>query len=54
MSAVNMKYENNTSDRIIRPQREGYDAERMKVMQIDSTVALDYKSFMLLMKFIIS
>ncbi|CAL5350659.1 unnamed protein product [Camellia sinensis] len=30
LSAINQKYENNSSDRIIRPQREGHDAERMQ------------------------
>lgn len=32
LSAVSEKYENGTSDRIIRPQYEGRDAERMKVI----------------------
>lgn len=32
MTAISQKYENGTSDRIIRPQREGYEAERMQVI----------------------
>lgn len=39
MSAVKQKYENNTSDRIIGPQREGYDAERMQILDDDGLAA---------------
>lgn len=39
MSAINQKYENNSSDRIIRPQREGHDAERMQILDDDGLAA---------------
>lgn len=39
MSAVNQKYENGTSDRIIRPQREGRDAEKMQILDDDGLAA---------------
>ncbi|XP_052171977.1 DNA-directed RNA polymerase III subunit 2 isoform X1 [Diospyros lotus] len=39
MSAINQKYENNTSDRIVRPQREGHDAERMQILDDDGLAA---------------
>ncbi|KAL0380073.1 UNVERIFIED_CONTAM: DNA-directed RNA polymerase III subunit [Sesamum angustifolium] len=32
MTAVSQKYENGTSDRILRPPREGYEAERMQLI----------------------
>lgn len=35
MSAVCQKYENGTSDRIIRPQREGYEAEKTQILDND-------------------
>ncbi|XP_075087031.1 DNA-directed RNA polymerase III subunit 2 [Nicotiana tabacum] len=34
-SATCLKYENNTSDRIIKPQRQGYEAERMQILDED-------------------
>lgn len=37
--AINQKYENGTSDRIIRPQREGRDAERMQILDDDGLPA---------------
>lgn len=39
LSAINQKYENNSSDRIIRPQREGHDAERMQILDDDGLAA---------------
>ncbi|PSS02904.1 DNA-directed RNA polymerase III subunit 2 like [Actinidia chinensis var. chinensis] len=39
LSAENQKYENNTSDRIIRPQRDGHDAERMQILDDDGLAA---------------
>uniref|UniRef100_A0A803PL79 DNA-directed RNA polymerase n=1 Tax=Cannabis sativa TaxID=3483 RepID=A0A803PL79_CANSA len=39
LSAVNQKYENNTQDRIIRPDREGSDAGRMQVLDDDGLAA---------------
>ncbi|KAI8532058.1 hypothetical protein RHMOL_Rhmol11G0183900 [Rhododendron molle] len=39
MSAINQKYENTTSDRIIRPQRVGPDAERMQILDDDGLAA---------------
>ena len=36
LSAINQKYENNTQDRIIRPDREGTDAGRMQVIHDDT------------------
>ncbi|XP_073024708.1 DNA-directed RNA polymerase III subunit 2 isoform X1 [Primulina eburnea] len=39
MSAVSEKYENGTSDRIIRPQHEGQEAERMKILDYDGLAA---------------
>lgn len=39
LSAVNQKYENNTSDRIICPQRDGHDADRMKILDDDGLAA---------------
>ncbi|KAI5664174.1 hypothetical protein M9H77_23497 [Catharanthus roseus] len=39
MSAISQKYENGTSDRIIRPQRQGYDAERMQILDDDGLAA---------------
>ncbi|PIN14066.1 RNA polymerase III, second largest subunit [Handroanthus impetiginosus] len=35
MSAISQRYENGTSDRIIRPSREGYEAERMQILDDD-------------------
>ncbi|GMN61268.1 hypothetical protein TIFTF001_030350 [Ficus carica] len=37
LSAINQKYDNNTQDRIIRPDREGSDAARMQVVHIRCT-----------------
>uniref|UniRef100_A0A5B7BSZ0 DNA-directed RNA polymerase subunit beta n=1 Tax=Davidia involucrata TaxID=16924 RepID=A0A5B7BSZ0_DAVIN len=39
LSAINQKYENNTSDRIIRPQKVGYGAERMQILDDDGLAA---------------
>lgn len=39
MTAISQKYENGTSDRIIRPQREGYEAERMQILDDDGLAA---------------
>ncbi|KAL2514716.1 nuclear RNA polymerase C2 [Forsythia ovata] len=39
MAAISQKYENGTSDRIIRPQREGYEAERMQILDDDGLAA---------------
>ncbi|KAL1547602.1 DNA-directed RNA polymerase III subunit 2 [Salvia divinorum] len=33
--AINQKYPNGTSDRIIRPQRDGYDAEQTQILDDD-------------------
>ncbi|XP_071901923.1 DNA-directed RNA polymerase III subunit 2-like isoform X1 [Coffea arabica] len=35
MSAIVQKYENGTSDRIIRPQRERYDPEKLQILDDD-------------------
>ncbi|KAK9282832.1 hypothetical protein L1049_011055 [Liquidambar formosana] len=35
LSATNQKYDNSTQDRIIRPQRVGYDSERMQILDDD-------------------
>ncbi|CAL5422122.1 unnamed protein product [Camellia sinensis] len=40
LSAINQKYENNSSDRIIRPQREGHDAERMQMRCANRTSSI--------------
>lgn len=39
MTAISQKYENGTSDRIIRPQRQGYDADRMQILDDDGLAA---------------
>ncbi|KAA8519299.1 hypothetical protein F0562_013555 [Nyssa sinensis] len=39
LSDINQKYENNTSDRIIRPQRVGYGVERMQILDDDGLAA---------------
>ncbi|KAL0397379.1 UNVERIFIED_CONTAM: DNA-directed RNA polymerase III subunit [Sesamum calycinum] len=39
MTAVSQKYENGTSDRILRPPREGYEAERMQILDDDGLAA---------------
>ncbi|XP_024024074.1 DNA-directed RNA polymerase III subunit 2 [Morus notabilis] len=39
LSAINQKYDNNTQDRIIRPDREGSDAARMQVLDDDGLAA---------------
>ncbi|CAK9133675.1 unnamed protein product [Ilex paraguariensis] len=39
LSAVQQKYDNNTSDRIIGPQREGRDAEKMQILDDDGLAA---------------
>ncbi|XP_058188586.1 DNA-directed RNA polymerase III subunit 2 [Rhododendron vialii] len=39
LSAINQKYENTTSDRIIRPHRVGADAERMQILDDDGLAA---------------
>ncbi|KAG8391080.1 hypothetical protein BUALT_Bualt01G0150600 [Buddleja alternifolia] len=39
LAAVSQKYENGTSDRIIRPVREGYEAERMQILDDDGLAA---------------
>ena len=36
LSAINQKYDNNTQDRIIKPDREGSDAARMQVVHEDA------------------
>ncbi|XP_031272883.1 DNA-directed RNA polymerase III subunit 2 [Pistacia vera] len=38
-SAINQKYENNTSDRILRPDRTGPAAERMQILDDDGIAA---------------
>ncbi|XP_057971250.1 DNA-directed RNA polymerase III subunit 2 isoform X2 [Malania oleifera] len=38
-SAINQKYENKTSDRIVRPRRSGLDAERMQILDDDGLAA---------------
>ena len=37
-SAVNQRYENNASDRIVRPVKLGHDAERMQVVHVDAFI----------------
>ncbi|KAK2995065.1 hypothetical protein RJ640_028235, partial [Escallonia rubra] len=39
LSAVYQKYENGTEDRIIRPHREGHDADRMQILDDDGLAA---------------
>ncbi|XP_043723614.1 DNA-directed RNA polymerase III subunit 2 [Telopea speciosissima] len=39
LSAINQKYNNGTSDRIIRPQKVGNDAERMQILDDDGLAA---------------
>lgn len=39
MSAIVQKYENGTSDRIIRPQRERYDPEKTQILDDDGLAA---------------
>ncbi|KAL8555575.1 hypothetical protein ACS0TY_003395 [Phlomoides rotata] len=39
MTAVRQKYENGTSDRIIKPDREGYEAEKMQILDDDGIAA---------------
>ncbi|KAK3000313.1 hypothetical protein RJ639_020678 [Escallonia herrerae] len=39
LSAIYQKYENGTEDRIIRPQREGHDADRMQILDDDGLAA---------------
>ncbi|WOH04390.1 hypothetical protein DCAR_0623799 [Daucus carota subsp. sativus] len=39
LSAVHQKYANNMSDRIIRPQRDGRNAERMQILDDDGLAA---------------
>ncbi|XP_059652045.1 DNA-directed RNA polymerase III subunit 2 [Cornus florida] len=39
MSTLNQKYENNTSDRIIKPNRDGHDAEKMQILDDDGIAA---------------
>ncbi|XP_047315240.1 DNA-directed RNA polymerase III subunit 2 [Impatiens glandulifera] len=38
-SALCQKYENNSQDRIIRPQREGHDADKMTILDDDGLAA---------------
>ncbi|KAL6328087.1 hypothetical protein AAG906_033363 [Vitis piasezkii] len=38
-SAVNQRYENNASDRIVRPLKVGHDAERMQILDDDGLAA---------------
>ncbi|KAK6779042.1 hypothetical protein RDI58_025760 [Solanum bulbocastanum] len=38
-SAICQKYENGTSDRIIKPQRQGYDADKMQILDDDGMAA---------------
>jgi len=39
-SALRQRYENNTEDRIIRPNREGDNAGKMQVIHIDTSITV--------------
>jgi hypothetical protein len=38
LTALTQRYENNTEDRIIRPNREGDNAGKMQVIHIDTCI----------------